>query len=191
MSPTALLVIDVQQSFTRRPYFGTDDLPAYLAAQNWLIEAFEAAGAPIVRVFHVEPDATGAKPFSLESGLVRPLDGLRAFEAAHTVHKTRHSALVGTGLDVWLTQQGIRRLVISGIRTEQCCETTARHASDLGWEVVFVPEATLSFAMTLPDGRPFSPAEIRARTAAVLAGRFAQVMAVEPALAASLEPALA
>jgi nicotinamidase-related amidase len=181
---TALIVIDVQHSFTQRPSFETDGLPAYLAAQNRLIEGFEAAGLPIVRVFHVQPDATGQDPFSLASGHVRPLDGLRGFDAALTVHKTRHSALVGSGLDVWLTSQGIGRLVISGIRTEQCCETTTRHASDLGWDVIYVPEATLTFTMSHPDGSPFTPAQIRARTAAVLAGRFARVLGAEAALAA-------
>ena len=181
---TALLVIDVQQSFTHRPGFGSDDTPAYLAAQNRLIEAFQAAGRPIVRVFHVQPDASGQDPFSLASGQVRPLDGLRDFDANLTVHKTRHSALVGTGLEVWLTQQRIGRLVISGIRTEQCCETTTRHASDLGWDVIFVPEATLTFTMRHPDGSPFTPAQIRARTCAVLDGRFARVLPVAAALAA-------
>lgn len=186
---TALIVIDVQQSFTQRPSFSTDELPAYLAAQNRLIEGFEAAGLPIVRVYHVQPDVTGADPFSLESGFVRPLDGLRDFKADLTVHKQRHSALVGSGLDVWLNEHGVRRLVISGIRTEQCCETTTRHASDLGWEVIYVPDATLTFAMTLPDGSRFAPADIRARTVTVLKDRFAQILDAEAALAA-LEPAL-
>lgn len=182
---TALIVIDVQHSFTQRPYFETDGLPVYLAAQNRLIAGFEAAGLPIVRVFHVQPDATGADPFSLASGHVRPLAGLLDFDAALTVHKTRHSALVGSGLDVWLTQQGIRQLVISGIRTEQCCETTTRHASDLGWDVIYVPEATLTFTMQHPDGSPLTPDQLRARTAAVLAGRFARVLNVDAALDAA------
>jgi nicotinamidase-related amidase len=182
---TALLVIDVQQSFAHRPYFEPAELPAYLSAQNRLVAGFEAAGLPIVRVFHVQPDPTGADPFSLESGLVRPLDGLRDFTSAVTVHKTRHSALVGSGLDVWLTQHGVRRLVISGIRTEQCCETTTRHASDLGWDVIYVPEATLTFTMQHPDGTPLTPAQLRARTAAVLDGRFARVLGTEAALQAA------
>ena len=185
---TALLVIDVQQSFAHRPYFEPAEVPAYLAAQNALIAGFEAAGLPVVRVFHVQPDPTGADPFSLESGLVRPLDGLRPFTPALTVHKTRHSALVGSGLDVWLTQQGVSRLVISGIRTEQCCETTTRHASDLGWDVIYVPEATLTFTMQHPDGSPLTPAQLRARTAAVLEGRFARVLGVAGALEAATQP---
>ena len=96
--------------------------------------------------------------------------------------KARHSALVGTGLDVWLTRTGIRRLIVSGIRTEQCCETTTRHASDLGFAVDFVGDATLTFPMTDTAGREWSAAEIRARTELVLAGRFARIVTVAEAL---------
>jgi nicotinamidase-related amidase len=79
-------------------------------------------------------------------------------------HKRKHSALIGTGLDVWLTQQGIRRLIISGIRTEQCCGTTARHTADQGWTIDYVTEATQTFAMTDAAGRTHSPEEIKAHT---------------------------
>jgi len=96
--------------------------------------------------------------------------------------KHRHSALVNSGLDVWLTENGIGRLIVSGIRTEQCCETTTRHASDLGWSVDYVLDATLTFDMTQPDGRPLSAADIKARTATVLEGRFARICSVEQAL---------
>jgi len=179
---TALLVIDVQQSFRQRPYFSDRDLPAYLAAQNALIDSCRAQGVPVVRIFHVEGPTEPSNPFAVESGLVRPLDGLAPFEAAATFHKSRHSALVGTGLDVWLTQNGIRRVIVSGIRTEQCCETTARHASDLGFQVDYVPEATLTFDMRHEDGTPLTAADIKRRTAAVLKDRFAAICDVPQAV---------
>lgn len=118
---------------------------------------------------------------------MRPLDGLSDFDAHLTVHKTRHSALIGTGLEVWLVAQGIRRLVISGIRTEQCCETTARHASDLGWSVDFVPEATLTWDIPQPGAAPLAASRVHERTAAVLRGRFARVLSVDEALAVPLD----
>jgi nicotinamidase-related amidase len=180
---SCLIVIDVQESFRHRPYFDERGLPAYLAAQNALIEGFTAAAAPIVRIFHSDGPAVASNSFAVESGHVRPLQGLAPFEAAATFTKRRHSALVGTGLEVWLTENRIDRLVVSGIRTEQCCETTARHASDLGWQVDYVTEATLTFDMVQPDGRPLSAADIRARTATVLDGRFAKVCSAEEALA--------
>lgn len=175
---TCLLLIDIQESFRHRPYFTERDLPRYLQAQNALIAACEETGTPIVRIFHVDGPKIPANPFSLESGHVRPLDGLRDCKPAATFYKSRHSALVGTGLDVWLTQNGIGRLIVSGIRTEQCCETTTRHASDLGWQVDYVPEATLTFDMQLGDGAPLPAADIVARTAAVLKDRFARIATV-------------
>ncbi|MDB5731968.1 MAG: hydrolase [Variovorax sp.] len=179
---TCLIVIDAQESFRHRPYFTRRDLAPYLAAQNALIEGCSQAGVPIVRVWHVDAPATADNPFAVESGHVRPLEGLAAFEAAATFTKQRHSALVRTGLDAWLAQHGIGRLIVSGIRTEQCCETTTRHASDLGWEIDFVVDATLTFDMVQPDGRPLGAADIKARTATVLDGRFARVCSVAQAL---------
>lgn len=177
---SALMVIDVQQSFVERPYFSPSGLADYLQAQNRLIDGARRAGIPLLRVLHEESGA--GNPFAPESGLVRPMEGLAPFDADHTVRKTRHSALVGTGLDVWLVERGIRRLIVSGIRTEQCCETTTRHASDLGWQVFFVPEATMTWDITLPDGSIYPAAEIRRRTHAVLHRRFAEVLGADDAL---------
>ncbi|SIR05051.1 Nicotinamidase-related amidase [Rhizobium sp. RU35A] len=179
MSDTALVVIDVQESFRHRPYWDTADLPRYLERQQALIDAATARGLPVIQVFHVEESG----PFSKESGHVRTLEGLR-IAPTRIVEKRRHSALVGSGLDVWLVQNGIRNLIISGIRTEQCCETTTRHASDLGFKVTYVAEATLTFPMTDAEGVTHTPADIRRHTAMVLKDRFARIASVEDALGA-------
>jgi nicotinamidase-related amidase len=179
---TSLLVIDAQASFQHRPYSTDRDMPAYLAAQNALIQGAQAAGMPIVRIFHVDGPADASNPFAIASGHIRPIEGLIDFQATATFQKSRHSALVGTGLDVWLTQQGIQRLIISGIRTEQCCETTTRHASDLGWTVDYVIDATLTFEMQQPDGETLSAHDIKMRTATVLQDRFARICSVEQTL---------
>jgi len=179
---TCLLVIDAQQSFRNRPYSSERDMPAYLAFQNALIAGCTARGVPVVRVLHVDGSKSKDNPFAIESSHVVPLEGLANFTPAAAFVKGRHSALIGTGLEVWLTQQGIQRLIISGIRTEQCCETTTRHASDLGWEVDFVLSATLTWDMQLLSCSPLSAADIKARTAAVLTDRFATICSVEQAL---------
>lgn len=179
---TCLIVIDVQESFRQRPYFDAKDLPVYLAAQNALIDGCVTRGVPIVRVFHADGPKTADNPFAIESGFVKPLVELRRFDAAATFQKARHSALVGTGLDVWLTEFGVRRLIISGIRTEQCCETTTRHASDLGWQVDYCLDATLTWDMTQADGSVLTAADIKTRTATVLQDRFATICSVLQAL---------
>ncbi|MBC7991734.1 MAG: isochorismatase family protein [Rhizobacter sp.] len=175
---TALILIDVQESFRRRPYWSDRDLSAFVSHTNALIQGCIDKNVPIVRIFHVEGDAD----FSLASGHVRALEALTALTPAAEFHKHRHSALVGTGLTVWLHQQRINRLIVAGIRTEQCCETTTRHASDEGFEVDFLPEATLTFDMKHIDGSLLKSTDIVARTTAVLTGRFATICSVEQAL---------
>lgn len=176
-SDSALIVVDAQESFRQRPYWSDADAPAYLARQQALIDGAKARGIPVVQIFHVEDEGA----FSLASGFVKTMTGL-SIQPDAIFHKRSHSALVGSGLDVWLVQHGIRRLIISGIRTEQCCETTTRHASDIGYAVDYVGEATLTFPMTGRDGKRWTPAEIRARTELVLDGRFARIATVEEAL---------
>lgn len=180
VSATALLVIDAQESFRHRPYWSDADAPAFLGKLQTLIDGAKAQGIPVVQIFHVED--SGA--FSFASGHVKTITGLSIAPDA-VFHKRSHSALVGSGLDVWLVQHGIGRVIVSGIRTEQCCETTTRHASDIGYAVDYVSEATLTFAMTGRDGRQWTPAEIKARTELVLDERFARVATVREALAGS------
>ena len=179
---TALILVDVQESFRHRPYWDEADVPAFLERSNALLQGARAAGIPTVRVLHSDGPERADNPWARVSGHVRPLAGLVAFDAAADILKHRHSALVGTGLEVWLHQQGIRRLIVAGIRTEQCCETTARHASDAGWDVDFVTEATLTFAIRHASGVLLGPADLRLRTEAVLHERFACLCTVEQAL---------
>jgi nicotinamidase-related amidase len=172
-------VIDAQQSFEHRPYWDLSDAPAFLDRLQLLVDGAKARQIPVAQIFHVEE--SGA--FSLESGYVRTMAPL-SIAPDVTFHKNRHSALVGSGLSVWLTERGIQQLIVSGIRTEQCCETTTRHASDCGYDVDFVSEATLTFAMTDRHGRRWTAADIKARTELVLDGRFARVLAAGEALSA-------
>jgi|SRR6185312_11072564 len=177
---TALLVVDLQESFRHRPYWCDSDLPFFVERVRSLITGAQSRGIPVIQVFHVEESG----PFSRESGCVVPLRDL-AFTPDAVFEKHSHSALVGSGLDVWLRQHGIRRVIVCGIRTEQCCETTTRHASDLGYGVDYVTEATLTFPMIDRHGKKWTPEEIKARTELVLDTRFARITTVEEALAAS------
>jgi nicotinamidase-related amidase len=180
VSATALVVIDAQDSFRQRPSWTDQGAAQFFDRLQALIYGAKKRGIPVVQVFHVEEDGV----FSLASGHVKTLDEILIAPDV-IFQKNRHSALVGSGLGVWLVERGIQRLIISGIRTEQCCETTARHAFDSGYQVDYVTEATLTFAMTDRHGRLWSPEEIKARTELVLDGRFARIVSVDEALAAT------
>ena len=170
-SDTALIVVDVQESFRHSSYWREDDVPAFLAALQQLTDDAAHDGVPVVQILHVQPGGA----FAPESGFVRALEGYRIAPDV-TFHKTHHSAFAGTDLQAWLTKHGVTRVVVCGIRTEQCCETTSRHASDLGYDVDYVTDATLTFPMThARSGRTYTPAEIKERTELVLDGRFATI----------------
>jgi nicotinamidase-related amidase len=179
---SALLVIDVQQSFRQRPYWSETDAAGFFERLQGLIDSCESRQIPVLQVFHVEDADGAANPFSRASGFVRPFPELRLAPAS-VFYKSVHSAIFagnesGQSVDYWLRSHGIERLIVTGIRTEQCCETTTRHASDLGYSVTYAIDATLTFPMTSAGGREFSAADIMERTELVLAGRFAEVRSV-------------
>ena len=53
MSQSALLIIDVQQSFQHRPFWQEGDLPAFQQALTRLIAGCQQRGAALVDVLHV------------------------------------------------------------------------------------------------------------------------------------------
>ena len=73
MSDTALLVIDVQESFRQRTSWDESSPATYLKNQQALIDGARAAGWKIIRVLHAENDGI----FSLPSGFVRPIAEIR------------------------------------------------------------------------------------------------------------------
>jgi nicotinamidase-related amidase len=177
---TALLVIDAQQSFLHMPYWSDAEYPAFRGKVTQLIESCVAKSVPVVHIFHVAKEGA----FALSSGWVKLLDDIPAQHDA-LFHKHVHNAFTETGLGAWLDERGIKRLIVSGIRTEQCCETTTRVASDLGYQVDFVTEATLTFPMIhAASGRTYSADDIREKTELVLAKRFAAIRTVAECLAA-------
>jgi nicotinamidase-related amidase len=184
---TVLLVIDVQESFRRRPYWQADDLPAFLANTQSLIDRSRERGIPVLQIFHQEPGEDPGNPFHPASGLIRAMPELK-LDADAVFYKEVHSALYGRAadgrtLEQWLRDHSVEEVLVTGIRTEQCCETTTRHAADVGFKVRFATDATLTFPMQARSGRRFSTAEIRERTELVLDGRFAQVVSAAEALA--------
>ncbi len=175
---SALLVIDVQQSFTRRAYWDEAELPPFLLNLQQLVDRAHQARVPVLQIFHVD-ELGPENPFSYESGLIETLPQLE-IRPTEVFTKAVHSAMFATtsngrSLDYWLRNNGIGRLIVTGIRTEQCCETTTRHASDLGYSVNYAIDATLTFPMVSGSGRTYTAAEIRDRTEMVLEGRFARV----------------
>jgi nicotinamidase-related amidase len=182
----ALIVIDVQESFRARPLWRTLDNPGLIGNVQRLVDDARAAGELVVWVLHEEPGSGGV--FDPASGHVRIMDELKPADGEPIIAKTSHNAFSTTNLGQTLTAAGVRSLTVCGLRTEQCVETTARVASDFGYEVSFVTDATGTFPIPhweapadqtveelLADPRTLAAADVKARTEYALAGRFATV----------------
>jgi nicotinamidase-related amidase len=185
----ALIVIDVQESFRQRAIWQAASNPDIVEPVGRLVEASRARGDLVVWVLHAEPGSDTV--FDPALGFVRLIEGLAAGPGEPMITKTSHNAFTTTNLQQLLTMRGIGELVICGIRTEQCCETTARVASDLGYEVTFAIDATAttpaehrdapegrSVAEILADPLTLPTDEIIVRTEYALAGRFATIRTV-------------
>ncbi|WP_067813893.1 cysteine hydrolase family protein [Actinomadura kijaniata] len=186
----ALLVIDIQESFRQTPRWQAVSNPAIVERAGRLVDAARERGDLVVWILHTAP-GTG-NPFDPVTGHVRLMDGLAAREGEPVLSKTSRNSFTTTGLQRILTERGIRELVVCGIQTEQCCETTARVAGDLGYDVTFVTDATATFpiphrdapadrdyAEVLADPRTLGVREIVERTEYALAGRFATIASVD------------
>jgi nicotinamidase-related amidase len=166
---TALLVIDAQESFRVRADWAETHNPAVIDRIVQLAEAARERDEPVYWVLHSEPGSGGV--FDPALGHVRLMAELQPGDEPVIV-KTTINAFTSTDLEQRLRAAGVERIVICGIRTEQCVETTTRVASDLGFEVAFVVDATTTTAIG-----DLSAAAIVERTAAVLEAReFAKVV---------------
>ncbi|TQL87987.1 nicotinamidase-related amidase [Actinoallomurus bryophytorum] len=168
----ALIVIDVQESFRARPSWEQIADPKIAEPVNRLVRLARANGDLVVWVLHTEPGSQSV--FDPAQGHVRLLEELeQPMPGERVLHKTSHNAFTTTNLQQLLTEAGVRELVVCGIRTEQCVETTTRVGSDLGYQVVFVTDATT----TSPYGGLSAEAIIE-RTEVVLRDRFARIATV-------------
>jgi nicotinamidase-related amidase len=184
---TALLVIDVQESFHQRPEdWQAMTNPHVVERVGRLVDAARAAADLVVWVQHIEPGSGGV--FDPDSGFVRPIEPLAPIDGEPLVRKTSINAFTTTNLHQLLTANGIRDVVVCGIRTEQCCETTARVASDLGYDVRFVTDATSTSGIEASGAlAAVSGEEIMARTESVLAAReFATIVTTDEVVAAGV-----
>ncbi len=177
---SALLVIDVQESFRARASWANSSTPDVADRVNQLAEATRAKGGQVIWVLHIEP-GTGTV-FDPESGHVRLMDELIVKDGEPLLRKTAHNAFTTTNLQQLLVSHGVTEVTVCGIRTEQCCETTARVASDLGYRVNFVTEATATEPIER-NGVTLSTSDIIARTEFVLDGRFATIQTLAEAIA--------
>jgi nicotinamidase-related amidase len=149
---SALLVIDMQRFFLdpHSPTF-TEGGAAVLPTVKRVMEAFRRAGRPVLFTRHVH------HPEDIDSGIMdwwwegKCLEGspeseihpdLAPLPREKTVFKHRYSAFYNTDLETVLRCLKIEDLVVTGVMTNLCCESTARDAYFRDYRVFFLADGT-------------------------------------------------
>lgn len=131
-------------------------------------------GRPIFYFLHTDGDPG----FGTDDPHFRLMEFLDPRPDEPVLVKDTRNCFTSTNLQARLLEKGVRRLAITGIQMEQCCETTARVAADLGYAVDFVIDGTATFPIPNPDvpGEELGVEAIEERTVYALRRRFARIV---------------
>ena len=170
---TALLIIDMQRDFVEPGGFGAalgndvTRLQAIVPVVRRLLDAFRGAGLWIIHTQEAHrPDLSDCPPAKRARGNYAPRIGdvgpmgriliagepgndivaeLAPLAGEMVMAKPGKGAFYATALDERLKARGISHLVLCGVTTEVCVQTTMREANDRGYECLLVEDATESY----------------------------------------------
>jgi biuret amidohydrolase len=201
----ALIVIDMQRDFVEAGGFGeslgndVSRLSAIVPTVKRLIEGCRAAGIPVIHTQECHRSDLSDLPTakrnrgnpSLRIGDERPmgrilvagepgtaiLDDLAPLPGELVIEKPGKGAFYATGLQDELQKRHVSQLIVAGVTTEVCVQTTMREANDRGYECLLAEDATESY---FPQFKAATLDMIRAQGAIV--GWTASVQAIMEAL---------
>jgi biuret amidohydrolase len=168
-----LVIIDMQRDFVEPGGFGAAlgndvrPLAAIVPTVRRLADAFRAAGLPVIHTKECHrPDLADCPPAKLKRGNaalrigdVGPMgrilvagepgndfvSALMPLPGETVIEKPGKGAFYATGLQDVLRRLGLTHLVVAGVTTEVCVQTTMREANDRGYECLLAEDATESY----------------------------------------------
>lgn len=173
----ALLLIDIQNDYF--PH-GAMELSGSLEAgakAGKLLRHFREKSLPVVHVQHVS-NRPGATFFLPGTGGVMFHESVAPLEGEVTITKSFPNSFRDTVLLAHLRSLNISRLVIAGMMTHMCVDTTTRAAADLGFDCLLAHDACATRALSF-NGEAVSAAQVQTAYLAALNGLFARVLSVD------------
>jgi ureidoacrylate peracid hydrolase len=191
---TAMLVIDVQNDFVV-PGAAYESVPIRDAVDhlNQLIALCRDHGIPVIftahhhradgsdlgAVVHLHPlTASGA---ALKEGTqgVELYPKLDVQDQDYVVVKRRYSGFYATDLELLLRNLGVDTLIIAGVATNVCCESTARDAYFRDFKVIFLTDGCGTFDHPDVGWGAFSAEDVQGHTLTNIAMFFGDVASIE------------
>ncbi|HEX7946586.1 MAG TPA: cysteine hydrolase family protein [Phenylobacterium sp.] len=169
----ALLVIDMQMGFDD-PAWGPRNNPRAEANVAALIAAWRTAGRPVIHVHHDSQAPSGRLRPGGPGNAAKPEAAPQDHEAVY--RKAVNSAFIGTRLEADLRAMDVQTLAIVGLTTNHCVSTTARMASNLGFDTFVVADATATFDRAALDGRTRPAEDVHQAALSDLQDEFAEIV---------------
>lgn len=149
----ALLVLDMQEYFLRTDSHAfIPSAPAILPNLQLLITNCHAINRPVIFTRHVNTDEDAGmlsrwwrdilRADSPDSAISPSLDTSKGL----IIQKTQYDAFYNTSLEETLRGRGVEQVVVTGVMTHLCCETSARSAFVRGFEVFFCVDGTAAYS---------------------------------------------
>lgn len=186
-SRTALINVDMQNCFVQGSPISAPEGLAVQDRINRLAAACRRAGIVVVHTSHVlRPDGSNIgvlgelAPIVKEGIVTKGSESAALHKGLHVdsldilLDKPRFGAFHSTDLELILRSRGIDTVIISGIATNVCCETTAREATVRDFHVFFLSDGTATFGIG-----DVSASEMQKATCTILGFVFAQVLTVD------------
>jgi biuret amidohydrolase len=185
---TALVNVDLQNLFVEQALDGH----TVLERVNLLAAECRKAGILVIHTSHVlRPDGSNIGvlaelvPPAKEKGFLNEgtrtaalHDDLEIEPSDILLEKPRFGGFHGTDLELILRQRGIDTIIISGISTPVCCDTTAREANARDFRVLFLSDATATSGTTSQE----QAAKYQQATLEIIDGVFGQVVTLDEVL---------
>jgi nicotinamidase-related amidase len=176
MKKRALVIVDIQ-----RDYFPGGKMPLHepeAAAANAgrVLEAFRAAGEPVVHVQHLSAPGEGFLEEGTDGAEIMPPVTPRDGETL--VAKRAPNAFLGTDLEERLRGLGVEEVVVAGMMTSMCVDATTRAGADLGFEMTLVPDACAAPALEF-GGRQVAAEDVHASFVASLGQGYATLTSAD------------
>jgi len=176
MNKSALLIIDVQNDYFPGGKMALHQPEQALEKITELLQYFRQQQWPVIHIQHEMYD----RPSRPAAFFLPHTEGQQLHPAVLPAEnetlliKLFPSSFAGTGLLEVLQQQQIKQLIICGMMTHMCVDTTTRAAFDLGFDVQVAIDATATKALTF-GGNTVPADQVKTTVAAALHGSFAQV----------------
>jgi nicotinamidase-related amidase len=165
---TALVIIDVQSAFfNKHDYTYVYQADEFLSKIKGLISRARDTGVPVIYIQH-----EGAKGTPFELGtpgwLIHP--AIAPMKGELVVHKRTPDSFYGTTLQAELESREIKKLIIAGIQSDWCVDTTVRRAYSLEYDVTVVEDAHTTY-----NSKILEAPQIIAHHNSIFGGRFAKL----------------